>query len=94
MTRKVSATQLASDLGISRSRAMEAVMKADLISAVQREIVRSGVTHAELAKEAGMARSTVTGVLSGSLQKVTVDRLLRLVDAAGLEARIRIQRAA
>ena len=35
----------------------------------------------------------VTGILSGSLQKVTIDRVLRLVEAAGLEAEIRIRRA-
>ena len=36
----------------------------------------------------------VTGILAGSLQKVTIDRLLRLVDAAGLEAHIKVRRAA
>ena len=29
-----------------------------------------------------------------SLQKVTIDRVLRLVDAAGLEAEIKVRRAA
>jgi hypothetical protein len=36
----------------------------------------------------------VTGILSGSLRKVTIDRVLRLVEAAGLEAAIRVRRAA
>jgi hypothetical protein len=36
----------------------------------------------------------VTGILSGSLQKVTIDRVLRLIDAVGLEAEIRVRRAA
>jgi hypothetical protein len=36
----------------------------------------------------------VTGILSGSLQKVMIDRVLRLVDAVGLEAEIKIRRAA
>jgi hypothetical protein len=36
----------------------------------------------------------VTGILAGSLQRVTIDRLLRLVEAAGLEAAVRIRRAA
>jgi hypothetical protein len=36
----------------------------------------------------------VTGILSGSLQKVTIDRVLRLVDAVGLEAQIKVRRAA
>ena len=70
------------------------VVKAELISAVLKEIDRVGITHAELAKRSGLARSAVTGVLSGSLQRVTIDRILRLVDAAGLEAHVKVRRAA
>jgi hypothetical protein len=33
-------------------------------------------------------------VLSGSLQKVTIDRVLRLLEAVGLEASLRVRRAA
>jgi len=40
------------------------------------------------------SRSAVTGILSGSLQKVTIDRVLRLVEATGLEADIRVRHAA
>jgi predicted XRE-type DNA-binding protein len=69
-------------------------MKARLISAVLRQIERQKLTHAELAKRSGLPRSAVTGILTGSLQKVTIDRLLRLVEAAGLEAEIRIRSAA
>ncbi len=91
---KSSATELAKALDLPRSRAMEAVVKAELITAVLREVERSGITHAELAERAGVARTTVTGILSGSLQKVTIDRILRLVDAAGLEAHVKVRRAA
>ncbi len=69
-------------------------MKAQLISAVVREVERRELTHATLAARSGLPRSAVTGILSGSLQRVTIDRVLRLVVAAGLEAEIRIRRAA
>ncbi len=92
--RKTKPARLAEDLGLPKSRAMEAVVKAELISAVLKEIDRVGITHAELAKRSGLARSAVTGVLSGSLQRVTIDRILRLVDAAGLEAHVKVRRAA
>jgi plasmid maintenance system antidote protein VapI len=81
-------------MGIPRSRALEALLKARLIAAVVHEAYRGGLTHAELARRSGLARSAVTGILSGSLQKVTIDRVLRLVDAAGLEAEITARRAA
>ena len=59
-----------------------------------REVDRRGVSHADLAARSRLPRSAVTGILSGSLQKVTIDRILRLVEAAGLEAEVRIRRAA
>ena len=94
MKRTTSADRLAKLLGVPKSRGLEAVLKAKLIAAVLREADRRGLTHAALASSAGLPRSAVTGILSGSLQKVTIDRVLRLVEAAGLEAEIRVRRAA
>ena len=92
--KRTSPGRLARQLGIPKGRGLEAVLKAQLIAAVVREISRRGLTHVELAARSGLPRSAVTGILSGSLQKVTIDRLLRLVEAAGLEADIRVRRAA
>lgn len=92
--RKTHPAQMAKELGIPKSRALEAVFKAQLIAAVMREIDRRGFTHSAVAERSGLPRSAVTGILSGSLQKVTIDRLLRLLQAVGLEADIRVRRAA
>ncbi len=94
MKRTTSADRLAKLLAIPRSRGLEAVVKARLIAAVLREVSRTRLTHAELATRSGLPRSAVSGILSGSLQKVTIDRVLRLVEAAGLQADIRVRRAA
>ena len=94
MKRRTSATRLARQLGIPKGRGIEAVVKARLIAAIVQEVERRGFTHAELAVRSGLPRSAVTGILSGSLQKVTIDRVLRLLEAAGLEADIRVRRAA
>ncbi len=45
-------------------------MKAQLIAAVAHAAQEHGLTHVELAKRSGLPRSAVTGILSGSLQKV------------------------
>jgi predicted XRE-type DNA-binding protein len=89
-----SAIHLAKELGISKGRGLEAVLKADLITAVLREVSRQQLTHVELARRSRLPRSAVTGILSGSLQRVTIDRVLRLVEAVGLEAEIKVRRAA
>jgi plasmid maintenance system antidote protein VapI len=94
MKRRSSAVHLAQQLGIPKSRGLEAVMKAQLIAAVLREVTRQHLTHGELAERTGLPRSAVTGILSGSLQKITIDRILRLVEAVGLEPEIKIRRAA
>ena len=73
---------------------LEAVLKAKLIGAIIREIDHRGLTHMEVAARSGLPRSAVTGILSGSLQKVTIDRVLRLLEAVGLKASISVRRAA
>ena len=92
--RKTSAAQLAKDLKISKARALEAVFKAQLIAAIIKETKRKGYTHAELARKSKLPRTAVTGILSGSLQKVTIDRILRLVAALGLTAEVKVKKAA
>lgn len=92
--KRTSAQELSKKLKISPARGMEAVIKAQLIGAIIKSITKERVTHAELAKRSGLSRSVVTGILSGSLQKVTIDRILRLVEAAGLVAEVRVKAAA
>jgi len=92
--KRTSAGRLARELGISKGRALEAVVKADLIAAVLKAAEKKGLTHVELAQRSGLPRSAVTGILSGSLQKVTIDRILKLIEAAGLEAEIKVREAA
>ena len=94
MKRRTKGAAIARLLGVSKARGMEAVIKADLIAAVTKSIDRLGLTHADVAERAGLARSAVTGILSGSLQRVTIDRVLRLVEAVGLEAEVRVRPAA
>jgi predicted XRE-type DNA-binding protein len=92
--KKTSGEELSKKLGISRARGMEAIIKAQLIDAVLREVQRQGLTHAELASRSGLSRSVVTGILSGSLQKVTIDRVLKLIEAAKLVAKVKVKSAA
>lgn len=88
------ATELAMKLGISKSRGLEATLKADLIDAALKVSNKEGYTHAEIAHKSGLPRSAVTGILSGSLQKVTLDRILRIIEAVGLTAELKIKKAA
>ena len=92
--RKSSGSGLAKKLGISPARGMEAVIKAKLITAILAAITKQKVTHTQLAKDSGLPRSAVTGILSGSLQKVTIDRILRLADALNLTVDVKVKKSA
>ena len=92
--KRTGAKELAKKLKISGSRALEAIFKADLIGAILDTAKNDGWTHTEIAKKSGLPRSAVTGILSGSLQKVTLDRILRIVEAIGLTAELRVRKAA
>ncbi len=86
--------ELSRKLGVTPARGMEASIKAQLINAILKAAKSKGLTHSELAKRSGLPRSAVTGILSGSLQKITIDRVLRLVEAADLIAEVRVKTAA
>lgn len=94
MKKKTSGRQLAALLNISPSRGMEAIIKAQLIKGILEVLKKEELTHQELAKRSGLPRSAVTGILAGSLQKVTIDRVLRLVEAVGLTAEVKLKKAA
>lgn len=92
MKQSVKGLDLAKKLGIFAHRGVESVIKAQLIAAVIKEVQKQDLTHAELAKKAKLPRSAVTGILSGSLQKITIDRILRLVEAVGLLPELRFHK--
>lgn len=92
--KKTSSKKLALMFDIHPSRSLEATLKAKLISAIIKAADKKGLTHAELAARSQIPRSAVTGILSGSLQKVSIDRVLRLLEAVHLTADIRIREAA
>jgi predicted XRE-type DNA-binding protein len=92
--KKTTSSDLSKKLNISKARSLEAVLKAELISAVLKASKEQELTHAEISKRSGLPRSAVTGILSGSLQKITIDRVLKLLEAVGLTIETRIKKAA
>ncbi len=91
---KVKSSQgLAKALKISESRALEARFKVQLILAISKEVENRDLTHLQVAELSGQPRSAITGILSGSLQKVTLDRLLRIAEAVGLTVEWKIRHA-
>ena len=61
--KRTSAEKLARELGISRARGIEAVIKAQLIRAVIDAAEKQAITHEQISKRSGVPRSAVTGIL-------------------------------
>ncbi len=93
MKKKTTAAELSNLLNIPKSRSLESIIKAQIIDGIIKEMKRSKMTHSELSSKSKIARSAVTGILSGSMQKITLDRLLRLVEAVGLVAEVKLKRS-
>lgn len=82
---------LAESLEISKERGQLAELKSKLISEIIKSAKKNELTHQELSIMSGIPRSAITGIINGSLQKVTIDRLLRLLFSVGLNVEMKIK---
>ena len=89
-----SSADFAGSIGVSIQRTAESKLKAKLVSAIRREIERSEFSHDKVAKLAGVARTNITGIISGSVTSVTLDRLVRIASALGLSMDLEIKKSA
>lgn len=90
-TKYNSMKDLAKDLGLDPQVGEIAELKAKLIKEIKKVITKKGLTHQEVSDLSGVPRSAVTGIVSGSLQKVTVDRLMRVLASLGKSFSLKIK---
>ena len=93
-TRYKKLKDLADAIGLDPARALEAEMKANLTGAIIKEIKRQELTHEHVSELAGVARSTITGIVNGSLQSVSIDRLLRILSSLGMSVEVKVKKSA
>lgn len=82
-TRYKNIKDIAQDLGLDPKQGELAELKAKLTDEVIKAIAKQGLTHQKVAELSQIPRSAITGIVSGSLQKITVDRLLRVLASLG-----------
>lgn len=87
-------SDFAKDLGLSAERGLVAEMKAKLTKEIVKDIDKRGLTHKEVSELSGVPRSAVTGIINGSLQKVSIDRLIRILGTLGKTIELKIKTAA
>lgn len=89
-----STKELAKDLGLDPQLGEIADLKASLTKEIQKVITKKNLTHQDVAELSGVPRSAITGIVSGSLQKITIDRLMRVLASLGKSFSLKIKDAA
>lgn len=79
------------DIGFGERDAEESAVKSDLITLLSRAIRMNGLTQDQAAKLCGTDQPTLSKVLRGRLDSVTIDRLTRWIVALGGRVRITVE---
>jgi predicted XRE-type DNA-binding protein len=86
--------ELGRDLGLSPERINISAMKTKLKLRIIQETKKRDYSSVELAQLSGLARTVVSGIINGSLQSVSLERLIRLAASVDLVVNLNIKRAA
>lgn len=86
--------EFGNDLGVTPDRVEISKMKAKLKKRIIQETVSKNITCAELAITSGLSRTVVSGIVNGSLQSVSIERLITLASALDLSVELSIKKAA
>ena len=79
------------DIGFTPGEAAELQAKADLISAIDDTIRRRKLTQVQAAKFCGTDQPTLSKILRGRVESVTIDRLAGFLTALGRPVEIRVK---
>ncbi|RLA59910.1 MAG: hypothetical protein DRQ88_13355 [Epsilonproteobacteria bacterium] len=83
--------ELAKRLGRPPEVAIIAKIKVKIILEIIKYIEKKNLTHQEVADMTGIPRSAITGIINGSLQRVSIDRLVRIMAGLGKSVDMKIK---
>jgi predicted XRE-type DNA-binding protein len=79
------------DIGFTPAEAAELTAKSSLISAIDETIKRRKLTQLEAARRCGTDQPTLSKVLRGRMESVTIDRLAAWLTSLGRTVEIRVR---
>ena len=85
--------ELAGALGLSAVAGKEWQVQHALLKRLKQIVRRQKITHAEIARRAGTARTRVTAVLNDDLEHVSTDLLIRILGSLGYRVRVSVVRS-
>lgn len=69
-------------------------LRSELMIAIRKWVKDTGLTQAEAAKRLNTTQPILNDVIRGRYEKFTIDRLVKMLDAAGLHISVSISKAA
>jgi len=84
---------LAAALGLSTADAKEWQVQHALLKRLKEIVRRQKITHAEVARRAGTARTRVTAILNDDLDHVSSDLLIRILASLGYRVKVSVVRS-
>lgn len=78
----------------SPAAAANMTMRSDLLIALRQRIVAWKITQGEAARRLGITQPRLNDLLRGRIAKFSLDALINLANQAGIQVRLRIDKAA
>lgn len=86
--------ELSKALGLNASDAVEAKLKSSMMKKIRSLVEKQKLTHQEVADLSGVGRTVVTGIVNCSIQRVTLDRLVKVLVSLGISPEIKFKKVA
>ena len=80
------------DIGFSRDRAANLVLRSDLVIALRAYIKHEGLTQAEAGERLGITQSRVSELVNGHIDKFTIDKLVIMLARVGRRVTLEVTR--
>lgn len=81
-------------LGLSEVDAIEAEIKAGMMKKIRDLVAKQSLTHQEVSDMSGVGRTVVTQIVNCSIQRITIDRLVKVLISLGVSPVIKYKKAA
>ncbi len=69
-------------------------LRSELMIAIRKWVKDTGLTQAEAAKRLNTTQPILNDVIRGRYERFTIDRLVKMLDAAGLRVSVSVSKAA
>lgn len=92
MTKHITKGSIFDDLGFNHIEAENLKIRAGLMRAIEREIIKKKLTQAKAAKLLGVTQPRISNLMSGKIQLFTIDILINMLIKLNVQVSLVIDR--